>query len=189
MLVFTLLFAWAGDFLSQEALLQFLEKSKLVLEKYRLLTASPLPDVLPPEPTRHSSSEQPHLLLSPSGRASPGANGSSASSPSSKRVIEKYYSSSVEEINKGHTRVGSNGGVSSGGSSPALPDPNGLPPAAPALSHVASANAASELVWLTEMEKGYDLLVDAIYPFVTDVATVSLNRTIIRSFSTFGDNS
>lgn len=37
----------------------------------------------------------------------------------------------------------------------------------------ATGSSSSELVWLTEMEKGYDILVDAIYPYICDIATLA----------------
>jgi hypothetical protein len=183
----------------QNCLLQFLEKSKLVLEKYRLLTAVPSLDPLLPSSTGAtripSSNDSPRLQATNSpdtggrGEGTP-VNGAGDLSSPNKKVIEKYYSGneSAEAVNR-RQLSGGGGGVGSG--TPPLPDPNSMPPPPPQLTQGVSSNAAnssaSELVWLTEMEKGYDALVDAIYPFITDVAVVSMNRTIIRSFSTFGD--
>lgn len=177
---------------SQNSLLQFLEKSKLVLEKYRLLTATPGQDpfLSPSEARAFASNNDIQRLqggtatrtISADGMTS---NGLDETSPH-KKVIEKYYSNTdIADAIKGHRRALSGG---SGNGTPPLPDTNSLPPP-PQLSQAMSTTSASELVWLTEMEKGYDALVDAIFPFITDVAVISMNRTIIRSFSTFGDGS
>jgi hypothetical protein len=87
-------------------------------------------------------------------------------------LIRKYYTRELENGSSSQA-MESPDGKGSGGSagSPALViNPSGLPSSS---SGIGLASSASELVWLTEMEKGYDVLVDAIYPYISDLATLA----------------
>ena len=140
-----------------------------MLEKYRLLTTAPMPS-LPNLTTRRSTdnitSSQLHHSVSMSNLPRSPANSSAK-----RAVIEKYHSGDS---------TGKEQAVRPSSTSPV----EGHLPPSPALAQGFSTTAASELVWLTEMEKGYDTLVDAIYPYISDVVVLSLGRTIDRSVGT-----
>lgn len=88
-------------------------------------------------------------------------------------MIRKYYTRENEAIltNLTETSTDSNKLPNSTGPVTVI-NPSGLPSqTAPTLT--SSLSTSSELVWLTEMEKGYDILVDAIYPFICDIATLA----------------
>lgn len=84
-------------------------------------------------------------------------------------MIRKYYTRELEaaltnstpEISTDSNKINSTGPMT-------VINPSGLP-SQPTLAFTPS----SELVWLTEMEKGYDILVDAIYPYICDVAALA----------------
>jgi len=139
------------------SLVEFLRKSRLILEKYRQLTAP----FLAGDSNTTSPDSKPPLQSFPSG---------TSDTPSSKHVIEKY-----------HARDD----VGAESSSPILSEDDRTPTSSitPALSTSVSTNNAMELVWLVEMEKGYDLLVDSIYPHVSDISVVSRSRTLFYSQS------
>ena len=115
----------------------------------------------PPTPSMH-----------PSGRRTESSSPRSLTLSSPNRVVIEKYHSSDSTSKEQSVRPSSVSPV------------EGHPPQ-PVLAQAVSTSAASELVWLTEMEKGYDTLVDAIYPYISDVAVLSLGRTIVRSFSSF----
>jgi hypothetical protein len=64
------------------------------------------------------------------------------------------------------------GNSSPGTSQATVVNPSGLP-SSNSVATLSSSGSASELVWLTEMEKGFDILVDAIFPYISDIATLT----------------
>lgn len=64
------------------------------------------------------------------------------------------------------------GNSSPGTSQATIVNPSGLPSSHSAVA-LTSSGSASELVWLTEMEKGFDILVDAIFPYISDIAILT----------------
>jgi hypothetical protein len=86
-------------------------------------------------------------------------------------LIRKYYTREAEISSSSPLVESPDGkGGSSTGSVATVINPRGLQTSSSVLG---LASSASELVWLTEMEKGYDVLVDAIYPHISDLATLA----------------
>ena len=84
-------------------------------------------------------------------------------------MIRKYYTRENEALANTVPEISSDSNKSPNSTGPVtVINPSGIT-SQPSLALTPS----SELVWLTEMERGYDVLVDAIYPFICDIATLA----------------